>query len=148
MVNVKVFKIRTYHTNGDVWETKRYSKDGLDEVISSIMQTEGTERFTVEEGTEWQVNPLMNPHMLQKFRRAARAARLSSGEDRAIVRVSGSTAIEIRDIGVSGIQIMVLVQAAITVLVMVQDEKSAEFRRNPARKLIFRKIKSPMFSVG
>lgn len=64
MVNLKVFKIRTYYTNGDVWETKRYSKYGLDDYIASIMQTEGTERFTVEEGTEWQVNPLMNPHML------------------------------------------------------------------------------------
>ena len=64
MVNVKVFKIRTYHTNGDVWETKRYSKYGLDDYIASIMQTEGTERFTVEEGAEWQVNPLMNPHVL------------------------------------------------------------------------------------
>lgn len=44
MVNLKVFKIRTYYTNGDVWETKRYSKYGLDDYIASIMQTETSRR--------------------------------------------------------------------------------------------------------
>ena len=64
MVNVKVFKIRAYQKNGDVWETKRYSKFALDDYIACILACDDTERFTVEEGTEWQVNPLVHPHML------------------------------------------------------------------------------------
>jgi hypothetical protein len=43
------FKITSYQTGGDVWETIRHTKDGLDEVIKCILACEDTVRFVVEE---------------------------------------------------------------------------------------------------
>jgi hypothetical protein len=43
------FIITTKMKSGDVWETIRHTKDGLDEVISNILKDDEVTSFSVEE---------------------------------------------------------------------------------------------------
>ena len=46
---IKYFKIQTFLSNGDVWETIRHTREGMNEVIRNIWKDEEVVRFTVEE---------------------------------------------------------------------------------------------------
>jgi allantoicase len=46
---MKKFIITATMKNGDKWETTRHTKDGLDNVIKTILADNSVERFSVEE---------------------------------------------------------------------------------------------------
>ena len=46
---IKYFKIQTFLSNGDVWETIRHTREGMNKVIRNIWKDEEVVRFTVEE---------------------------------------------------------------------------------------------------
>ena len=46
---IKHFVITAHMKNGDAWETKRHTKEGLDNVIADILKDEQVEKFTVIE---------------------------------------------------------------------------------------------------
>jgi hypothetical protein len=43
------FVIRTYLKNGDVWETIRHTREGMNNVIKGLFDDEEVVRFSVEE---------------------------------------------------------------------------------------------------
>ena len=49
MKKIDHFVIRTYLEDGEIWETIRHTREGLNACIASIWNTEGVVRFTVEE---------------------------------------------------------------------------------------------------
>lgn len=46
---IKYFKITTYMKDGEVWETIRHTKEGMEIVLSAIIKDEEVDRFSVEE---------------------------------------------------------------------------------------------------
>jgi len=46
---IKYFVITAYMKDGEVWETKRYTKDGMETVLSAIIGDKEVDRFSVEE---------------------------------------------------------------------------------------------------
>ena len=47
--NIKCFVIRVTMNNGDIWETRRHTKDGMSEVIQSVLADTEVKGFSVEE---------------------------------------------------------------------------------------------------
>ena len=48
-MSIKYFTIIATMKNGDKWETRRHTREGLDALTSSILKDEEVVRFTVEE---------------------------------------------------------------------------------------------------
>jgi len=46
---IKYFKITTYMKDGEVWETIRHTKEGMEIVLSAILKDQEVDRFSVEE---------------------------------------------------------------------------------------------------
>lgn len=46
---IKHFVITAHMKNGDAWETKRHTKEGMETVVACILKDEQVEKFTVIE---------------------------------------------------------------------------------------------------
>ena len=49
MEKIDYFSIQAIQSNGDVWETIRHTKEGMEIVVRQILKDEDVVRFTVEE---------------------------------------------------------------------------------------------------
>lgn len=48
-MSIKYFKIQSFMSSGEVWETIRHTKEGMEACIESILSDKEVVRFTVEE---------------------------------------------------------------------------------------------------